>query len=382
MKILFNLKYLKNILQKNSHNFTRNYSQDVIDKIIPKKQGSIALVSLSNNIYENLALENYISENVDLKNRNILLMWVSEPCIVFGRHQNPWLECNVKEALERSVKVVRRYSGGGCVYHDFGNLNISFITDRQRYDRQYNLTIIKNSLERLNFNNVSFEITPRHDIFVKNHNSVDESFKISGSAARLASKFSYHHCTLLFDANLENMKLLRSNLGDKITTKATPSVRSKCINLKKFLPEEKFDLNEIIKMLCEQFWKVNWNNWSSDFLFQYVNPEDELIKQATSKFSNELRNWDFSFGSTPKFDLSINLGNEKNIILTIANGLIKDYKIVGHFYNEEDQIRKGLDFLIGSKFEKENLNQLFIQNDLTSLNFVFKNLSEFFNNNI
>lgn len=92
--------------------------------IIPHdKEGHLALVSLSNNIHYNLALENYLAENVDLKNRSILLIWRSDKCVVYGRHQNPWIECNLREAELNSVKVARRYSGGGCVYHDLGKLN-------------------------------------------------------------------------------------------------------------------------------------------------------------------------------------------------------------------------------------------------------------------
>jgi lipoate-protein ligase A len=90
-----------------------------LEEYIPLK-GNLALFSTSNNIHSNLALESFIAESYDLRNINILLMWISEPCIVFGRHQNPWLECNVKESLKKGIKIVRRYSGGGCVYHDLG----------------------------------------------------------------------------------------------------------------------------------------------------------------------------------------------------------------------------------------------------------------------
>lgn len=357
----------------------RKYSKSVIDRIIPKKHGSIALVSLSKNIYHNLALENYLAENVDLKNRNILLMWISEPCIVFGRHQNPWVECNVKEALSRDVKVVRRYSGGGCVYHDHGNLNISFITDRQRYDRKYNLTIIKNSMEKLNFNNISFEITSRHDIFVKNHLNLTESFKISGSAARLASKFSYHHCTLLFDANLDNMKLLRSNLNDLIVTKATPSIRSKCINLKNFLFEQSFDISHLITKLSEEFWRFNSVNWSSDFLYQYVNPEEDEIIKTTNKYSQELSSWDFAFGSTPKFDLLVNLENNRKIIFSIVNGHINNYLL--EEISDENFIQ-GLNILLNTKFKRESIIEKFKTHNLINFHSQFIQLFEFFNKNI
>jgi lipoyltransferase 1 len=117
------------------------------------------------------------------QNQSILLLWMSEPCIVIGRHQNPWTECNVKDALARKIKVVRRYSGGGCVYHDLGNLNISFICDRLKYNREYNLNMVKNALEgsfKINKPGLQLQISPRHDIFLMDSSS-DSKYKISGS---------------------------------------------------------------------------------------------------------------------------------------------------------------------------------------------------------
>ncbi len=37
--------------------------------------------SISNNVYANLALEDWIFKNVDLKYRRILLLWRNRPCV-------------------------------------------------------------------------------------------------------------------------------------------------------------------------------------------------------------------------------------------------------------------------------------------------------------
>ena len=70
------------------------------------------LVSKSNNIFENLALEDWLHEKADLNEKSILLMWSNRPAVVIGRHQNPWVECNVPAISKSDISLARRRSGG------------------------------------------------------------------------------------------------------------------------------------------------------------------------------------------------------------------------------------------------------------------------------
>lgn len=122
-------------------------------------------ISQSKDIFLNLALEDWLYRNYDFKNHHILMLWQNDPCVVIGRHQNPWLEANVPELpniTEFGVKLARRNSGGGTVYHDNGNLNLTFFTLRERYNLKYNLEIICRSLFR-NYN-LTLQITKRNDL--------------------------------------------------------------------------------------------------------------------------------------------------------------------------------------------------------------------------
>lgn len=378
----FRANFLNKIPKLNKLNQKSNVSTIINGPILPQKQGHLALYSLSQNIYYNLALENYLAESINESDRNILLVWLSEPCIVFGRHQNTWVECNVNESHRRGVRLARRYSGGGCVYHDQGNLNISFITNRLKFDRKLNLNLIKNSLDPLKITqNVQFEITPRHDIFVKLPDD-DTAYKISGSAARLAQKFSYHHCTLLHDVNMDNMKLLKSPVAANIITKATPSVRSKCINLSQYLAA---DLQRIVEILCENYWRMNHSNWSIEHLFEYVNPEEHHIEPLLRKNIAELQSWEFIYGSTPKFKLNVQL-DDKHVTLSvdIHAGIIREFELVNESHANDlnliNEMKSIMNQFIGCKFEASNLKSL-IEKNLPTNNLYTVKFFEFLNKN-
>ncbi len=123
MKLSFSRAYSKVLTHVRS--YSDKSAQAYLNTVIPAdRQGHLALVSISNNIHYNLALENYLAENVSLKNRSILLIWKSDKAVVYGRHQNPWIECNLKQAQNDGVRLARRYTGGGCVYHDLGEFEL------------------------------------------------------------------------------------------------------------------------------------------------------------------------------------------------------------------------------------------------------------------
>ena len=138
------------------------------------------------------------------------------------------------------------------------------------------MNLIKSALDKLQLKkNYCVEISPRHDLFLREKNEFGEiknSFKISGTASRLAKNYSYHHCTLLYESDITNMKFLRSSIRQDITSKATPSVRSECLNLKDVILEPSFTIDKLVHMLCEEYWRNHSGNWSIEHLFNYVDP--------------------------------------------------------------------------------------------------------------
>ena len=99
---------------------------------------------------------------------------------------------------------------------------------------------------------------------------------------------------------------------------------------------------------------------------------------------SELKSWDYIFGTTPKFQLSIQLENEKNVSLNIVKGVIKDYEIIESKFeaNELKTLKNGLDLMVNCRLENFNLVKCFKDNNLLSdsdLN--IKRIFDFLNNN-
>ncbi|KAF1769599.1 hypothetical protein GCK72_001416 [Caenorhabditis remanei] len=212
-------------------------------------RGKLAKVlkSTSNCIFENLAFEEHIfrSHNVE-KNGEVLLIWSNRPAVVIGRHQNPWVEVNIPFAHERNIEIVRRHSGGGTVYHDLGNLNISLLTTHAQHCRPKNLKFISDALN----NRFSVNIVPnkRDDMELQ-----PGTRKCSGTAARIARGQAYHHLTLLIDADLSILsKSLKSPWRDQIESNATRSVRASAVGFLK-QDDQKANVDESKAAILEAY---------------------------------------------------------------------------------------------------------------------------------
>ena len=150
-------------------------------------------------------------------------------CVVVGRHQNPWLECSVRNLDQEKVDLARRISGGGTVYHDLGNLNFSIITDRNIYNRKLNLQLLVDALKSCGESR-ELSITEQFDVLL-------EGQKISGTAARLDKGSAMHHFTCLVDSDVEMMDkcLTPTFRGKEIAfSRATSSRLAKVTNTKNY----------------------------------------------------------------------------------------------------------------------------------------------------
>jgi hypothetical protein len=99
--------------------FRRSYSTNT-----PKADNVECYISTYTDPFVNLAIEDYLFKTTDPE-KYILYLWRNKPCVVVGRNQNPFKECNLQYMEENDIPLVRRRSGGGTVYHaSFDSIHI------------------------------------------------------------------------------------------------------------------------------------------------------------------------------------------------------------------------------------------------------------------
>ncbi|XP_014667521.1 PREDICTED: uncharacterized protein LOC106809081 isoform X4 [Priapulus caudatus] len=163
----FRCKILKLVVARQSH-----YIHAKLYSNLTNQTPGIVYVSTSTDVFTNLAWEQWWYENGNFTSHRALLIYCNDPCVVVGRHQNPWVECDVKEAAVSSLPLSRRQSGGGTVYHDLGNINCSFMTSRKHYNRRENLDFLADLISTRWDLDVSVNI--RDDLILDNFYKVSE----------------------------------------------------------------------------------------------------------------------------------------------------------------------------------------------------------------
>ena len=191
------------------------------------------LVTGEQNPYWNLALEEQLLAGL-MPSECILYLWQNRNTVVIGRNQNAWRECRVEALKEAGGFLARRFSGGGAVYHDSGNLNFTFVAHKADYDEDKQLLVIQKALEKFG---LKTEKTGRNDL-------VCEGRKFSGNAFYHQGDVDCHHGTLLLDVNTEKMQEFLHVSEKKLKSKGVQSVKSRVVNLKELCPQMTLELLE------------------------------------------------------------------------------------------------------------------------------------------
>jgi lipoate-protein ligase A len=243
----------------------------------------------------NLSVENHLMKTTP-SDSTVLVLFINRPSIVIGRNQNPWLETNLN-ALHKApsnVRLVRRRSGGGTVFHDEGNVNWSIIHPPKHFDRNKHAEMVVRALHSLGKS--SARVNERHDIVIDAPNqNQSKTFKISGSAYKLTRLRAIHHGTCLVNSpHLAQIgPLLRSPAEQYIQALGSASVRSPITNVDVFI-------EPFLAAVKDEFTKMYG---PPDIAFTDT-AEAGMAVADVKKSWEELESPEWTFGQTPKFTFS------------------------------------------------------------------------------
>ena len=298
----------------------------------------------------NLAIEQFLLQEMPV-DEPILLFYINEPSIIIGRNQNTIEGINRDYVEQQGIHVVRRLSGGGAVYHDFGNLNFSFIMPDDGDSFRDFAKVTKPIIQALHELGVSgAELKGRNDLVI-------DGMKFSGNAMYATNGRMFAHGTIMFDSDINEVVNALKVKKDKIESKGIKSIRSRVTNIKPFLPKEKQEMlteefrDEILLKIFGVATLAEVNT------YQLTDKDWIKINEISDRY---YRNWDWNYGKSPDFNFSrqkrYSIGSIE-VHLNVSHGLIDDVKIFGDFFGL-GEIKDVEEKLIGQRYDKSVLSDV------------------------
>ncbi len=303
----------------------------------------------------NLAIEEYALKHLNIDDdQQYLLFYVNGPSIIIGKNQNTIEEINTDYVDANHIKVVRRLSGGGAVYHDLGNLNFSFLAKDEGNNFSNFKKFTQPVVDALQKLGVNAELSGRNDITV-------EGRKISGNAQFTTKGRMFSHGTLMFDSEVENVIQSLRVKSEKIRSKGIKSIRSRVANISEFL-DEQITMDEFKEILLRYIFDVE----DVKDVPRYELTEDDW-KKIYEISESRYQKWDWNYGRSPAFNIQhskrIEGVGSYDVRLDVKKGIIQDVTIYGDFFGI-GEVTDVEDKLKGVRYEREAIKEALKDVDL------------------
>ena len=283
------------------------------------------------NPYFCLAAEEYLLKNF---NEDIFMLWQSENTVVVGKHQNALAEINYPFVRDNNIKVARRISGGGTVFHDAGNVNFAYIKNVASPAEISFKIFTEPVVKALSKIGITATTSGRNDLLIGD-------LKISGNAEHIYKNRVLHHGTLLFNTDLQNLSQAIKVIPGKYQDKAVQSNRSRVTNISNYL-KEKISVEEFIRFLIN----VQLED-SSNSTMELSEKDVQIIQKLVNE---KFETWMWNFGYSPKHTFKNTFrSNKKNleIELVVVKGIIESCQLKGDYFS--DATKQHLTLLLKGK---------------------------------
>lgn len=308
------------------------------------------------NAIVNQSLDNYLVNDLKLPGHG-LIMYINNPSVIVGVHQNAYAEVNFPYLKDHKIQLVRRTSGGGAVYHDFGNLifeNIVIDNDDHFDDYEYFAKPIVDALHEMGATGV--EMRGRNDIVVDDKKfSGMTMFKVGHSYAAGG--------TLMFDLSMDTASSVLTPEKDKLESKGVKSVNKRITNIKDYLdePYKSMSADEFKEELLK---KIFHADSLEDIETNHLNDHDWEVIDSRLKDKYDTDAW--NYGENPGFTNYVSKHFDIGTVafnFSLKENKISDVKIYGDFITGGDihLIEKAL---INAEFDQAGLKKAFEKVDL------------------
>lgn len=345
-----------------------------------------ALISASGDPYVNLSFEEQLFEDTRPGHRR-LLIYSNTPCVVMGKHQNPWIETDPDHLRASGVPLLRRISGGGTVYHDRGNLNYSFLVDGELFSKADNLELVREVVAGLlrlrlpqglprapvagqypvapsgtagtatgpggtitaappavtlsNYGDLLVDGAKVGGIALAHKGSSAATSGSRGGSGMSRSRRSLHHGTVLVDADLSTLRDTLRRKPPPIVTHAVASRPARVANLAEFWasgpsgasvpsgasgPSGAMHSGEAAPSVDSLAWLL-----ADAFVRRYGGPKIEVDEHTAGAGTRDLvrrhRSREWLYGKTPKFTVypPVDISNgDSTMSLLVDRGIVQD----------------------------------------------------------
>jgi len=268
----------------------------------------------------NLAAEEYLLKHAG---DDCFMLWRNHNAIIVGKNQNTLSEINPDFVERHGIRVVRRITGGGAVYHDLGNVNFTFVkTGGDRLDIDF-AAYTRPILDYLNQRSVPARLDGRNDLTVN-------GLKISGNAQHVHKQRVLHHGTLLFDVDIEMLAAVLLVDPEKYSDKAVQSIRSRVTNIREHLPAP-MTVERFMEDLSDHIRDAHGGRTMT-----FTAAERAAIDDLAER---KYRRWAWNFGTSPDYNFRRSVrtpGGTVDVRMDVREGVIHGIRIFGDFFGTAD----------------------------------------------